>query len=145
MHGHGGTANALAIGVVLEQHKISAITLCSPSGRGTWNMLRHLTIALGAIALGGVLAGCSSVGSGSYPFTAHANLDMYEKASKPRARQQARKPSSANESASELTGTVGAATDQPKMYSPEWWARERAREQREQERLSRAMRICRGC
>jgi hypothetical protein len=73
-----------------------------------------------AIAFGSVLAGCSSVGSGQYRYTAHANLDMYEKA-----------PS--------------AAATQPKMYSPEWWAQERAREVREQERLSRDMRICRGC
>jgi len=43
--------------------------------------------------------------------------------------------------------TVGstAAVSGLRPYSPEWWARERAREKQDGDRLGRVMQICRGC
>jgi hypothetical protein len=98
-------------------------------------------MALCALALG---ACTSQYGAASRPPANHAFLDMYDR---PPARARvAKKRVRANEPV-EMTGTVGATTAAAELrpYSPEWWEQERAREQRENERIRRAIQICNGC
>ena len=89
-------------------------------------------IALCALAMGG----CSGHG-GSHPPANKAFLDMYER---PPLRSRQAKP--ARTADDELTT---ASTPAVVPYSPGWWEQERAREQRENERLESTMQICRGC
>jgi hypothetical protein len=98
-------------------------------------------MALCALALG---ACNSQYGSGSRPPANHAFLDMYDR---PPARARTAKKRVPASDPVEMTGTVGATTAAAELrpYSPEWWERERAREQRENERLRRAIQICSGC
>jgi hypothetical protein len=95
-------------------------------------------VALCALALG---ACTSQYGSGSRPPAAHAFSDMYDR---PPTRARVAKKRARPSQSVELTGTVGAATEL-RPYSPEWWAQERAREQRENERIRRVIQICSGC
>jgi hypothetical protein len=98
-------------------------------------------VALCALALG---ACTGQYGTGSRPPAAHAFLDMYDR---PPARARVAKKRVRTNEPMEMTGTVGATTAATELrpYSPEWWAQERAREQRENERLRRSIQICSGC
>jgi hypothetical protein len=89
-------------------------------------------IALGALAIGG----CTGHG-GSHPPANKAFLDMYDR---PPARSRQVKPARTTD---DVTTTGSAPAVRP--YSPEWREQERTREKRENERLERAMQICRGC
>jgi hypothetical protein len=89
-------------------------------------------IALCALTIGG----CTGHG-GSHPPANKAFLDMYDRPpSRARVAQPAR-------TADDVTTTGSAYAVRP--HSPEWWEQERAREKRDNERLERAMQICRGC
>lgn len=95
-------------------------------------------VAFCALALGG----CAT--DQGRPPSNHAYLDMYDR---PPARARKAKATTAPASKPPApTATVGSApVSTLKPYSPEWWAAERAREARENERLKRVMQICRGC
>jgi hypothetical protein len=104
-------------------------------------MGRITSIVVGLCALG-ALAGCAG-GHGSRPPSNHAELDMYDRQpSRARTARAARTKPPQNE-----VVTVGstAAASGLRRYSPEWWIQERAREKQENERVERAMQICRGC
>jgi hypothetical protein len=60
-------------------------------------------------------------------------------------RRAATVPAKRESQRDDTVGTIGAAAASPEPYSPEWWAQERAREEREDERLRRVMRICQAC
>lgn len=95
-----------------------------------------LVVALCALALG------ACVHDGSRPAANQAFLDMYDRP--PARARTAKKRVPAREQA-ETTATVGStsAAAEPKPYSPEWFAREREREAREDARIRRAIQICR--
>jgi len=94
------------------------------------------------------LSGC--VTAQERPPANHAFLDMYDRPSARahKAKVKVRKaPAPTATTGSVATVSVGSAAPATTLtpYSPEWWAAERAREQRENERLKRVMQICRGC
>jgi hypothetical protein len=69
---------------------------------------------------------------------------MYDRP--PARARQAKRTVSASQppETNETVGSAAPATA-PKLYSPEWWTAERAREQRENERIKRAIQICHAC
>jgi hypothetical protein len=106
--------------------------------------MRSMTASVVALCALALSACTSQYGSGSRPPAAHAFLDMYEH---PPARARTAKKRVRPSEPVELTGTVGATSARAELrpYSPEWWVQERAREQRENERIKRAIQICSGC
>ena len=93
-------------------------------------------VAFCALALGG----CAT--DQGRPPSNHAYLDMYDRPPA-RARKAKATVSKPPEPTATTVGSAPVTTLKP--YSPEWWAEERAREARENERLKRVMQICRGC
>jgi hypothetical protein len=116
--------------------------------------MKPFTCTAVILCASGLLACAGEVGMISgHPPSNHAFLDMYDR---PTARRVPRhsapqgiepdqtiQPAQA-EAVSEHV-TIGGAQPPLRMYSPEWWARERAREQSESERLNAISQICRGC
>jgi hypothetical protein len=112
--------------------------------------MRGATIAIPvfcAMALGG----CAGFDSGRPPSN-HAYLDMYDRAPARARKARAARPSTTpaytpTTTTVESPATVGSAAPAAKMktYSPEWWAAEKARQDRENERMRRAMQICHAC
>ena len=93
-------------------------------------------VALCALALG------ACVHDGSRPAANQAFLDMYDR---PPGRARTAKKRVPVRERVETTATVGSTSPaaEPRPYSPEWFAREREREAREDERVRRAIQICR--
>ena len=83
------------------------------------------------------LGGCAG-GYGSRAPANHAFLDMYDR---PPSEKRNARPA-VSQSKPVAMATVGSASAAPAEYSPEWWAAEREREKRENERLKRVMQIC---
>lgn len=113
--------------------------------RFTLRLMKGAAIVCCAFAM----AGCAGVGE---RYTAHANLDMYDKPTRARAAPKMSKvrvePISMQASATAVQTTVGLASTEPTDI---WAARERARQedlardQRETEHMKSVLQICRAC
>jgi hypothetical protein len=95
----------------------------------------------------GACAQWSEYGSnGTRAPAAHAFRDMYDR---PPVRPRKASVKARADQPAEAPQTVGSTASEPapgpRMYSPEWWAQERAREARENERVRRVIQICHGC
>jgi hypothetical protein len=117
--------------------------------------MKHITAAA-IVCCGFGIAGCATSPNAWAPTSSHesaATSSNVATARQPRARKaaQARKPRAEQQAAKQApqddpVGTIGSgSTTSPRPYSPEWWAQERAREARDEERLRRVMKICRAC
>ncbi|MPZ39352.1 MAG: hypothetical protein GEU95_15105 [Rhizobiales bacterium] len=121
--------------------------------------MKHIAItAIVCCGLG--MAGCAAQYDAPAIPISHASNATHSTVAqewRPRARRAARVRKTAQmhkaraehanrELQADSTGTIGSApASNLKPYSPEWWAQERAREAREDERLRRVMQICRAC
>src|SRR5262245_38909213 len=87
------------------------------------------------------LGGCAY----SRPPANHAFLDMYDRPTPKKKRKASPTTvvSQPNPAPSTTPSTTVGARPGRAEYSPEWWAAEHERERREDERLKRAMNICR--
>ena len=113
-------------------------------------MVERSVLALFAVLVGFGLSGC--IGSGAYTQAAvqpsQAILDGtirnpadWQDAPRRTARRSARVTIGAVNPATAIPETGTTGTSPPAVYSDEW----RAKDKRENERLSRQMMICRGC
>jgi hypothetical protein len=118
--------------------------------------MKHITMAA-IVCCGFAMAGCATSPNASAPASSqvsaappsnvatarHSRARKTARVRKPPAEQQAAKQAPQDEP----VGTIGSGStaSPPRPYSPEWWAQERAREARDEERLRRVMKICRAC
>jgi len=112
--------------------------VCIPNDlTGTASTPMHRIVkAIVVMICASAIGGCITAGQ-SRPPSNHAYLDMYD-----RPPPEQRKASLTVSQSKPAEPTTVGSTSGPVEYSPEWWAQERAREARENERLKRVMRIC---
>jgi hypothetical protein len=117
--------------------------------------MKYVTMAA-IVCCGFGMAGCATSPNASAPASSHMSAATSSNVATARHRRtrktvQARKPRAEQQAAKQASqddpvGTIGSgSTANLRPYSPEWWAQERAREARDEERLRRVMKICRAC
>jgi hypothetical protein len=117
--------------------------------------MKHITLAA-IVCCGFSMAGCTTSQNPWTPASSQVSAATPSNVATARHRRtrktvQARKPPAEQQAAKQApqddpVGTIGSgSTANLRPYSPEWWAQERAREARDEERLRRVMKICRAC